>query len=101
MKALDSCVINFACIKKAKQSLKIDIDDKFFAKFNFFDLKKPKLKAIVQIEKQERILNFFISTNGTVEVICDLSMENLEYQSHLTIILQLSLEKLLRTQMMN
>ena len=41
MKALDSCVINFACIKKAKQSLKIDIDDKFFAKFNFFDLPLP------------------------------------------------------------
>ena len=75
MKALDSCVINFACIKKAKQSLKIDIDDTFFAKFKFFELKKPKLKAIVQIEKQERILNFFISTDGTVEVICDLSME--------------------------
>ena len=75
MIALDSCVINFACLKKGKQSLETNIDDKFFAKFNFFDLKKAKLHVIVQIEKQETILNFSIYINGTVEVMCDLSME--------------------------
>ena len=75
MKALDSCVINLASLKRGKQSLKTDIDDKFFVKFNFFDLKKVKLNVRVLIEKQETILNFSIYINGTVEVICDLSME--------------------------
>ena len=59
MKALDPFVINFASLKKGKQSLIILLDNKFFANFDFFDFDQVRLKTIIEIEKQENIFNFF------------------------------------------
>tara|TARA_B100001057_G_scaffold415364_1_gene432876 strand:- start:592 stop:1107 length:516 start_codon:yes stop_codon:yes gene_type:complete len=72
---LDTYLINFASLKKGKQSLVIDIDDKFFAKFNFFDFENVNLKVVVEIEKQETFINFSLLIIGSVEVLCDLSIE--------------------------
>ena len=72
---MDTYLINFASLKKGKQSLVIDIDDKFFAKFNFFDFENVNLKVVVEIEKQETFINFSLLISGSVEVLCDLSIE--------------------------
>tara|TARA_B100001057_G_scaffold501292_1_gene623333 strand:+ start:9252 stop:9776 length:525 start_codon:yes stop_codon:yes gene_type:complete len=75
MKALDPFVINFASLKKGKQSLTILLDNKFFANFDFFDFDQVQLKTNIEIEKQENIFNFFLVISGCVDVLCDLSME--------------------------
>lgn len=75
MSGLDSFVINFAGLKNGKHNFNFNIDIKFFEGFDYFDFKNVELETILDIEKQETMLNLFFKTTGNVLVPCDLSME--------------------------
>ena len=75
MIGLNPFVINFAGLKSGIHNFNFNIDTKFFEGFDYFDFKNVELETILDIEKQETMLNLFFKTTGNVLVPCDLSME--------------------------
>ncbi|MCK4361636.1 MAG: DUF177 domain-containing protein, partial [Bacteroidales bacterium] len=75
MDYLKQFVIRFSGLSIGNHQYKFIIDEKFFEKFDFSEIKNGKITVDLLLNKQENvlILNFII--NGTVNVTCDRCLE--------------------------
>jgi uncharacterized metal-binding protein YceD (DUF177 family) len=72
---LSTYSINFKGLKVGKHSFEFDLNDAFFAEFKEGEISKGQLKAVVNLHKQNHLLEFKISIKGSVRVVCDRCLE--------------------------
>ena len=70
--------IHFKGLKVGKHTFNFEVDDKFFDEFEEGEIKKGNLQVEVLLNKQSLLLDLTISFEGSVEVVCDRCLENLE-----------------------
>ncbi|MGE0077748.1 MAG: DUF177 domain-containing protein [Bacteroidales bacterium] len=72
---LSTYSINFKGLKLGKHSFEFDLNDDFFREFEEGEISKGQLKAIVELNRQNLLLEFKIKIKGTVQVVCDRCLE--------------------------
>jgi uncharacterized protein len=84
MKSLKEFDIDIFRLKDGKQSFEYELNDTFFASIEGSFLEKGKLKVTVVLDKSERLILSEFEIKGSVELICDRSLEpyNYEIDSH-------------------
>lgn len=75
MKQLNEYSIPFAGLKLGKHQFEYDIDRKFFDEFGYDEFQDCSLKAKVQLDKKNTMLELTFRHSGTVHVPCDLTGE--------------------------
>ncbi len=78
MKPLKEFTIQFVGLKLEKHHFDFRIDKKFFEYFEFEDFNSTNIKADVNLNKKQTLLEFDFKISGTVNVNCDLSNEPFE-----------------------
>lgn len=73
--ALNIYSISFKGLSLGKHSFKFDLDEKFFQEFEEGEVRHGQLLASVELFKQNHLMEFETSINGTVEVLCDRCLE--------------------------
>ncbi|MTI33599.1 YceD family protein [Xanthovirga aplysinae] len=79
MKAIHKFDINIFSLSNGKHEYTFEIDQAFFQLFEYSQVEKGNLKANIELDKSETLINVFFSINGTVELICDRSLEPFDY----------------------
>ena len=79
MSYLKDFIITFSSLSLGNHSFDLEFDDKFFAQFEFSEIKRGKGTIQVELEKKERMLVFDIMIDGWVEVTCDRCLELFKY----------------------
>ncbi|MBK6965623.1 MAG: DUF177 domain-containing protein [Bacteroidales bacterium] len=71
MDYLKQFVIPFVGLSVGNHQFDFEIDDKFFASFEYSEIKQGRISVGLDLERQERmlVLNFLLS--GTIRVTCD------------------------------
>jgi len=89
MKNLKAYDIQFSGLKLGEHQFDFEIDEKFFAHYDYKEFEKAELKADVLFNKKENRLELNISLSGRVWLYCDISNEPfwfpLEAESHLIV----------------
>lgn len=80
MKSLKEFDIEIFRLKNGKQSFEYELNDKFFASIEDSLLEKGKLKATVVLDKSECLILSEFDIKGTVELICDRSLEPYDFE---------------------
>jgi uncharacterized protein len=80
MKSLKEFNIEIFRLSDGKQSLSYEIKDSFFASFEDSFLEKGNLKVEVILDKSERMILSEFTIKGSVELICDRSLEAFNYE---------------------
>lgn len=65
-------------LSNKKHDYEFDINDKFFESFTDSLLKKGKLEAKLTLDKSESMIIVDFSINGSVELVCDRSLEEFD-----------------------
>lgn len=81
MKYLKKYKIPFSGLSAGKHNFEFDVDDAFFACFDHSLVKKGKLIAQVQLQKQENMLITNFDINGHITLTCDVCLQ--EFQAPL------------------
>ncbi|WP_262149412.1 YceD family protein [Chryseobacterium foetidum] len=69
--------VSFSGLKTGKHEFKFDIDKEFFQLFDTEqEFTNPKIEVDVLLDKHTTFLEFEIKTEGTVELVCDITNEN-------------------------
>lgn len=76
---LNTYSIHFKGLKVGKHSFNLEIDKKFFDEFEEGEIREGKLTADVKLNKQNQMLEFSISINGSVVVTCDRCLEEFDF----------------------
>ncbi|WP_270088266.1 YceD family protein [Sphingobacterium sp. SYP-B4668] len=79
MKHLKQYRIPFSGLNAGKHSFEFDIDKKFFECFEHSLTKDGNLKATVELQKQENMLNVHFDINGTIQLTCDICLSDFAY----------------------
>ncbi len=80
MKSLKAFDIEIFRLNDGKQQFEYEINDSFFASIEDSSISKGKLKASLEIDKSERHLQIEYKISGTVELICDRSLEPFDFE---------------------
>lgn len=80
MKSLKEFDIEIFRLKNGKQSFEYELNDTFFALIEGSFLEKGKLKVTVMLDKSERLILSEFAIKGTVELICDRSLEPYDFE---------------------
>lgn len=75
MKNLKEYLIPFAGLKIGKHQFDYQIDNSFFAWFNFDEYNSVNVNVTVVLEKKNTMLELVFSHKGTVNVFCDVTGE--------------------------
>lgn len=60
------------------------MDDRFFEQYGRETVKHGKLTSVVTLDKHETFIEATFSINGTVQLVCDRSLEEFDYPVDLT-----------------
>ena len=72
--------VSFSGLKNGKHQFQFEIDQAFFKLFDTEqEFTNPKITATVLLNKHSTFLEFWISTSGTVELICDITNEAFDH----------------------
>lgn len=71
-------VISFGGLSIGNHQFEFDIDDRFFEELDYSETKKGKVKVILTLEKQSRLLQLTFDISGWVETICDRCLDPVE-----------------------
>lgn len=86
MDRLKNYDIEFVGLKPGKHKFRFEIDKSFFQMFDTEqEFTNPKIVADVLLEKHSTFMEFFISTKGTVQLVCDITTEDFDYPIENTI----------------
>lgn len=83
MKYLKQYRIQFSGLKNGSHDFDFEIDKRFFDEYEYSLVKQGKLKVHVQLEKSDTMLILTFLIEGTVELDCDLCLN--EYPENLII----------------
>lgn len=78
VKPLDSFIIPFRGLKPGIHTYGLQIDRTFFDHFEHGEIRKGELTVHIDLEKEERMLLFQFTINGTVSIPCDRCNETLQ-----------------------
>ncbi len=78
LKYLKQYRIPFSGLVSGKHKFEFDIDDKFFDCFEHSLVKKGKLKAEVELQKQENMLIVIFEITGTIQLTCDICLSEFD-----------------------
>ncbi len=79
MDYLKNFAIPFRGLKLGDHHFEYVIGEKFFDCIEYSEIKKGKVAVGIDLNKQERMLIFEFSINGSVEVTCDRCLELFDY----------------------
>lgn len=74
MKFLNQYRIPFSGLKLGEHGFEFEIDSLFFNEFEYSIVKDGSLKATVLLDKQETMMIVNIHIEGTIELICDICL---------------------------
>lgn len=80
MKDKRSFGIEILKLENGRNHFEFDIESSFFEDFKDSFLEKGKLKASLTLDNSETMIQANFVINGYVELICDRSLENFDYQ---------------------
>lgn len=78
MSYFDHFVIPFSGLKPGKHDYSFDIDDAFFAHFEYSEIKSGRLTVDLVLEKKENLLELDFTIHGTVHVMCDRCLDHFD-----------------------
>ncbi len=67
--------INLAKLSLKTHRFEFNLDDDFFALFDQSYITKGDLKAVIDLDKTERLITLHISIKGEIQLTCDRSLE--------------------------
>ena len=79
MKVLKDFTIPFVGLKEGNHDFTFDIDEKFFDSFEYSEINNGKVRVLVSMEKQSRMMIFNFTIKGVVVVACDRCLSDMEY----------------------
>ncbi len=79
MDYLKNFVIPFVGLSAGEHQFDYIIDDKFFACFEFSEIKRAHVALNVNLDKRDRMLIFTFTMLGTLEVTCSRCLDQFEY----------------------
>jgi uncharacterized protein len=86
---MDDFIIPFVGLSIGNHSFVFEINEAFFANFEYSELQKGKVNVEVNLDRQERMLVFVFNINGSVHVTCDRCLDEFDQiisgQQHLII----------------
>ena len=82
LKYLKQYRIPFSGLVSGKHKFEFDINDKFFDCFEHSLVKKGKLKADVELQKQENMLIVIFEIIGTIRLTCDICLTEFDSPLH-------------------
>ena len=86
--------INFGNLKLGTHRYDFEIGEKFFEQFEYSLVRQARLEVEVEVEKQrETLLLFNFKINGTIQLQCDICLDEYEYPLSLDETLILKLEE--------
>ena len=90
MKDLKKFNIQFVGLKEGKHHFDYSIDNKFFEAFNYEEYNSSSIKVSLTFVKKSTLFELVFTTEGTVEVPCDVTNElyNQEINSELPLIVK-------------
>jgi uncharacterized metal-binding protein YceD (DUF177 family) len=72
--------VEFSGLKNGKHEFRFEIDKEFFQHFDTEqEFTDPKIVADVLMEKHTTFLEFWITTSGTVNLVCDITNEPFDH----------------------
>lgn len=77
MKSLKEYQVSYAGLKLGKHQFEFDIDEHFFAEFEYSLVKEGKLKVDLELDKQETMLIFYFKINGEIFLDCDVCLSTM------------------------
>jgi uncharacterized protein len=75
----DSYTIGISGLKEGRHTIDIEIDNKFFERFEESEIKEGSLIADIELEKRSTHIDLFIRISGKVKVTCDRCLEMFFY----------------------
>ncbi|MFP4620140.1 MAG: YceD family protein [Bacteroidales bacterium] len=74
--------LNFRDLETGIHNFAFEIEDRFFANFEKSEIQEGKLKARVELTKEERLITLDIFIDGEVNVMCDRCLDYFMYPIH-------------------
>lgn len=79
MEHLRQYIIQFSGLGLGEHQFNYEIDEKFFAEFEYTDIDKASVSVNVTMDKQERMLIFDFDIQGVLNVMCHRCLDNFDY----------------------
>jgi len=76
---MDDFIIPFIGLSIGNHSFEFDINDAFFANFEYSELHEGQVKVEVNLDRQERMLVFMFNLRGSIHVTCDRCLGEFDY----------------------
>ncbi len=77
MKSLKEYRVSYSGLKLGKHQFEYDIDDRFFAEYEYSLVKNGALKVELELDKQETMLVLQFNINGSIDVNCDVCLSSM------------------------
>lgn len=78
MSFLKQFTIQFASLEPGSYDFNFSIDNKFFEKFSESEITQGKLNALIELQKQARMLIINFKINGIVRLTCDRCLDEFD-----------------------
>ena len=78
MNYLDQFSINFINLSLGVHAFEFDLDEQFFEAYEEDEISKARVKVLVSLEKQERMLVLCFDIKGSVNVMCDRCLDQFD-----------------------
>ncbi len=79
MKELKNFYIDIFKLSNSKHEYEFEVDNSFFESFDYSTVEKGNAKVKVLMNKSETMINMNFQIEGSVELICDRSLEEFDY----------------------
>ena len=76
---MDDFIIPYVGLSIGNHSFVFDVDNTFFANFEYSELREGQVKVEVRLDRQERMLVFMFKLHGSVHVTCDRCLGEFDY----------------------
>jgi uncharacterized metal-binding protein YceD (DUF177 family) len=76
---LKQYILPFSGLSLGNHQFHFDLDEKFFAEFEFNEFEQARIGIDIDLEKQERMMIFDFAIKGIVNVMCDRCLDNFDF----------------------
>jgi uncharacterized protein len=80
LKFLDQFSIQFASLETGTYNFDFLIEDTFFENFSGTEVKQGRVKVLIELQKQSRMLILDFKLEGSVNLICDRCLDNFDFR---------------------